>query len=340
MAFTLYIDKAVGETRAALFDEVGPLALAFERADEAIRRPRLGEVWAARALAHDPRIGATRLDLGTAGQAILPETGGAIPPEGTRLTVRIAREAHSGKRARVVLIGTAKGAEGRLEPGPDLTARLGAPSGLAPIEGLDARAAIDLACDMALAEVWALPGGGTIAIEPTRALTAIDIDAAERPAPKGRRAMEAAMNDAALIKAARALRLKGLGGQIVLDCVGRMSPASLKALADRFEAALNWQEGAKAAPVPAMGLVAARIPALIQPVAERLADPLARALAGLRALETLGMEERGRALTLTLPPSDHAALLAWEHDWRGDLSGRIGARFEAVSGPRFSVHAA
>jgi hypothetical protein len=61
-----------------------------------------------------------------------------------------------------------------------------------------------------------LPGGGSLAIEPTRALTAIDVDLGERKGADAKRVTRQA-NLAALAESARLLRLKGLGGLVVLD---------------------------------------------------------------------------------------------------------------------------
>ena len=59
-----------------------------------------------------------------------------------------------------------------------------------------------------------------IAIEPTRALTAIDVDLSDRKGGDAKRVTRQA-NIAALGMAARLLRLKGLGGIVVIDLVGR-----------------------------------------------------------------------------------------------------------------------
>ena len=59
-------------------------------------------------------------------------------------------------------------------------------------------------------------GGGDIAIEPTRALTAIDVDLSDRKGGDAKRVTRQA-NLAALGMAARLLRLKGLGGIVVID---------------------------------------------------------------------------------------------------------------------------
>ena len=61
--------------------------------------------------------------------------------------------------------------------------------------------------------VHPLPGGGSIAVEPTRALVAVDVNTGGDTSPAaGLKANIAAARDLP-----RLLRIKGLGGQIVLD---------------------------------------------------------------------------------------------------------------------------
>ena len=72
--------------------------------------------------------------------------------------------------------------------------------------------ALDL-IDATLAPEQPLPGGGRMTIEPTRALVAVDIDTGTDTSPAaGLKATLAAARDLP-----RVLRLKGLGGQIVID---------------------------------------------------------------------------------------------------------------------------
>jgi Ribonuclease G/E len=89
-----------------------------------------------------------------------------------------------------------------------------------PTTGDKALLAVEEAEADALTTVFALPGGGDIAVEPTRALTAIDVDLGGREGADSKRAARQA-NMAAFSVAARTLRLKGLGGIVVFDLVGR-----------------------------------------------------------------------------------------------------------------------
>ncbi|MDA0231670.1 MAG: ribonuclease E/G [Proteobacteria bacterium] len=67
----------------------------------------------------------------------------------------------------------------------------------------------------ALAPQVPLTGGGRLSIEPTQALTAIDVDTGVRPGPRDR-VLRAACGDA-VIAAAREIRRRNLAGLIVID---------------------------------------------------------------------------------------------------------------------------
>lgn len=72
---------------------------------------------------------------------------------------------------------------------------------------------LDSLIDLARRAVHPLPGGGSIAVEPTRALVAVDVNTGGDTSPAaGLKANIAAARDLP-----RLLRIKGLGGQIVMD---------------------------------------------------------------------------------------------------------------------------
>ncbi len=105
---------------------------------------------------------------------------------------------------------------------PDLQPLVGiAPPG----EGLE----LDQVLDEALATDVALPGGGRISIEVTKALTAIDIDSA------GARSTPIDLNMRAIPEIAHHLRLRRIGGPVVIDFISMKAGNERK----RVEAALR-----------------------------------------------------------------------------------------------------
>jgi Ribonuclease G/E len=217
----LYLDVGAGETRAVVTLDGRPERLLITR-DGDMERQALGARIVARVRALDRASALAFLDLGEGPDAVLNLTAEVGPlTEGQALEVEIRAEARRGKGASVRLIGPAEGAPRLLAPAPSLEERLLGYAPHADIRmGSVARSMADGARDEVLATIFPLPGGGSVAIEPTRALTAIDVDLGSRPGAEAKRATRAA-NLAALGLAARVLRLKGLGGLVVVDLVGR-----------------------------------------------------------------------------------------------------------------------
>ena len=80
------------------------------------------------------------------------------------------------------------------------------------VEGFEAHGVLE-AIDLVLSPRVALPGGGHMMIEPTRALVAVDVNTGADTSPAA--ALKA--NIAAARDLPRQLRLRGLGGQVVVD---------------------------------------------------------------------------------------------------------------------------
>jgi Ribonuclease G/E len=155
----------------------------------------------------------------------------------------------------------------------------------------------DGAQDEALATVFPLPGGGSAAIETTRALTAVDVDLGASAAVHAKRAARAA-NLAALALAARVLRLKGLGGLVVIDLVGRAhdTPALLSAARAAFG---PDNPGVALGAISRFGTLELTVPRRARPALDRLLDEtgavsaLTEALNLARALEREAVADGG-----------------------------------------------
>ena len=191
----------------------------------------------------------------------------------------------------------------------------------------------DAAEDEALQTIHALPGGGTLAIEPTRALTAVDVDLGERKGADGKRAARQA-NLAALSEAARLLRLKGLGGLVVVDLVGRGHDGAALLAAARHAFGPD-NPGVAIGPVGRFGTMELSIPRRAAPVLERLRRPegdltdVALAHRLIRRLEAEGAAQPGARLAARCAPGVAAAA----EPLGVRLAERIGARFSIVAEP-------
>jgi Rne/Rng family ribonuclease len=203
---------------------------------------------------------------------------------------------------------------------PRIAAELRAVGGIATEVAPGVRSRIDEALEAALAPVVRLPGGGSLAIEPTRAATIVDVDGG------GAKALLEVNKEAARVLA-REIRLRNLGGQILVDFVSMDSPAQRQAVLDSLAHALR-RDPARPQVLgwTRMGLVELtrrrRHPAL----AELLTEPGRRRKTALTvALEALAAAERGAGTrpVLRVHPEIAAALAGPAAAARAELEARL-----------------
>jgi Ribonuclease G/E len=323
----LYLDAGVGETRGVVTLDGRPERLLIHR-DGDEQRLRLGARLMASVRRLEPAIGSAFLDLGQGGEAILPFRPEERPVEGQALEVEIRSEPRRDKLAVVRAIGPGEGAPRLLTPAPGLAEQLRAfARDAAIVEGRRARDMADEAQAEALAVVHPLAGGGNLAIETTRALTAIDVDLGERKGADAKRVTRQ-LNLAALGAAARLLRLKSLGGLVVIDLAGRGHVGN--ALLAAARAAFGPDNpGVAFGPISRFGTLELTLPRRTPPLRETLCGPdgapsdLTLALALIRAVEREAQAQPGARLTARCAPgvAEAAQPLAEA------LALRIGARF-------------
>jgi Ribonuclease G/E len=332
------IDAGVGETRAGLLEGEQIVELVVRRATDLGRRAELGAVHRARILRVEQRLRGAFLDLGIEGPAaFLRLEAAAVPPvEGTLATVRVVREAGGGKGPVVRRLPDppVAGPEGpRLEaPGLDALA-LNAAQRLDP----EARARLDEAFEEAGEIEVRLPGGGRIAIEPTAALTAVDVDASDRQGSGDAERFALELNLAAAAAAFRQLRLRSLGGLAAIDFVAMRAPRSRARLNAALAALARADVGqTRAAPLSEFGLAEIMRRQTRQPLHERMAGPArveAAAWAALRAIEREAAHARGRRVVAGVCPEVDRFLRAVAFDWRAALSNRIGTLWTVAPRP-------
>lgn len=318
----LYLDLCPGEVRGVVTLDDLPERLFIERSG-VDQGPGLGARYCARIaeIAGDLRL--ARLDLGHGLQGVLPLKPGVSLARGATLQVEVDAEAWGDKAAGLRLIGPGEGRPELLTPAPDARARLAAVApGAEVILGELAREAADEAEAAALAVRHAFPGGVSLSIEPTRALVAVDVDRVGTPGASSKAVLEA--NRMAIRQAARLLRLKALGGSIVIDLIG--FPRDGGALQAEAKAAFAPdQPGVSVLPVSRLGLLQVAKPHRERPAAEQLCDAdgrlSARSLAQrlARALEREGRADPGAQLTVRCAPETAAALRP--------LAAALGPRF-------------
>lgn len=321
-----FLDRGIGESRAVVTLDGQPERLLIAR-DGADPTTQLGARLVARVSKVEPAFASAFLDLGGA-EALMSFKPDARPVQGQSLEVEIRSEPRAGKLATVRVVGAAQGDPRLLAPAPNLAEQLaGFARGAEVIEGQEARQAADEAETEASEIIHTLPGGGTIAIEPTRALVAIDVDLGERKGQDAKRVTRQA-NLAALSESARLLRLKGLGGLIVIDLVGRGHDAN--ALMTAARAAFGPDNpGVSIGPVGRFGTMEIAIPRRTPPLQDLWSDDRGilsdrtLAIRLIRAVENEGRTQRGARLAARCAP----AVAQAASDLAVALSDRIGARF-------------
>lgn len=343
-----WLDASVGETREALVQGGRVIALRLARASNEGARAHWGEVYCARVGEVDRRRRGAFLDLGLRddqgfiplmddGRARLGNERVAVR-QGQCVVVRVTREAARGKNPVLELLEVDHDGQA-----PHRIARPECDEDLALAKPADAqtREKLDAAFDEALAKVVAIPGGGTLAIEPTAALVAIDVDAGARSGSGDAERFALELNGAAAAEAARQLRLRNLGGLIAIDFVSMRAKSDAKQLETVVRAAFKGDPWSiQFGGLSRFGVFELARAQLRSPLHEQVRDADGRfsvetiALAALRAIEREARVQGGRQIACTLAPEVKAWLDAGHIEWRVALSGRIGMRWQIDAAPR------
>ncbi len=321
--------------------------------DYAIHRPGVpdgvGDVHRGRIIARVPAMAGAFVAIAGA-EGFLPDTDGAAGrTEGDVLTVRVSRAAQGGKGPRLRAVADMPPGDGPapalLRRGPGAIERLAArypqapvlidePAQAAPLRpALGERLrlvqaafdeAVATAADALAQPFHDLPGGGSLHIEPTRALTAIDIDMGSRTAARASKtASQLEANRAIIPELARQIRLRNLSGAILVDFAG-MPARRRAALGPELASAL-----AEATLRPRflgftqLGLAEITRPRVHPPLHELLTGPHAAGLAALRALAAAIAADPAHPPALRAAPPVIAALQA-DPVAMADITARAG----------------
>lgn len=283
------------------------------------------------------------IDLGLPADGVVEPTQAAAVTEGALLPLRVKAEAWADKGPVLSLADMSPATPRPYGP------QRHAPSAVDPfLHGVEiiatiddqmARRQIEEAASEAMQRVCALPGGGSIAIDPARALTAIDVDAGDRLAAGDAGAFALGLNIAAAGEAARQLALRGIGGLVAIDFLRMGDRRNQRAVVDAFRTSLaGWLgRASEVLELSPLGLCEAAIARRARPVADAIARPAAEreALDALREIETEGRAARGARIHARVSRDAAEWLDLDTGGWKAYLADRIGARWtlEVVQRP-------
>lgn len=181
--------------------------------------------------------------------------------------------------------------------------QLGCPARFVPSQGtsLFEDLDIDMHIEQALSPEVPLEGGGSLSIEETRALVAIDVDMGQRRHPGGNRdAALMDLNKTALEAARKELELRGLSGQVFIDLVRPDNPNRKQDLVKLGETAFAGFDGACVHGLSRLGLLELSIARKGPSLCELMASPTTRLMGLVRHLKN---HLPPKAVELT--PADH-----------------------------------
>ena len=329
------IESAIGETRAAIYEGRRMVELHVDRPWQ--RTPRTGDIYTGRVTTVDPSVAGAWVDIGSdAAPALMPFAAQRDMPkltEGQAVEVSILRSQIGPKGATLRFL-----AESEAKPGlvKKLTLRERLSERLLDLTFDEASVnAVDSACEISLA----LPGGGSITIEQTQALLAIDVDKGEAISAA------AAANEAAKLIASQ-IRLRGLGGLVVIDFPNLRQPKQRKTLERAFEDACEIDPNVtKFNSLSRFGVIEmtrSKPDLSLDDVLNTKYGEPTFATQSIRALRRLTREaavSAGAQLELIVTPEIDAWLNAAPFDWHADITDRIGARFKVTQGASVDVKA-
>ena len=337
---TLCIDDAVGERRRALIDPLGrPFRLEVERWSERGTRAKLDEIWWGRVKARMPGNRGWFVDIGLKQDGVVEPTRAAAVAEGAMLPLRVKSEAWAdtwANKGPVLCLADMSPSASR----PDKPQRHAPPADDPFLRGVEviatlteqpARKHVEAAVAEIDQRVVHLEGGGDIAIDAARAMTVVDVDAADRVAEADAGAFALKLNLAAADQAARQIGLRGIGGLVAIDFLRMKDKRSQRAVVVNFRKALAAWLGrtSEVLDLSALGVCEAAIARRMRPAADALAAPAAEreALDALREIESAGRAARAARIHARVSAQAAAWLDLDSISWKAHLADRIGARW-------------
>ena len=294
----IIVDRAPLETRAIARLETATgwsVVSSYQSADESLAgRALWGDAVAGHIRSVERGAGGVFVELFDGTEAFWPMTspdGARGFSEGSERLFEVRAEAWAEKRAIVRHLEDDEEARGSyLER---WRASLPGESRFADHPPEIAREMVDEAFERLTSDVAPIPGGGSLSIEQTRALVAVDVDSGGRKDRGKHRERSLAANRAALTTLAAELEARHLAGLVVVDLLGPIDRGGAEELRDAFRGGWGSVSTRKldALRPSRLGLLEAAVSRRFAPVSDPVRDGGQRTgLDLLRRLETeLGM---------------------------------------------------
>jgi len=328
------IENCIGETRAAIYEGRKLVELYVRRETDA-DKPRQGNVFAGRVAKIDQSIGGAFIDIGIQHDGLFKFTNSPNAPrftEGQMAEFEVSKATEIGKGPVLKFKQLTKAYKPVKLSDDDLKTTIAK-----RFDGIEFAEAAVSVIDEATETELAIKGGGTICIERTRALVAIDVD-------KGTAVSSFDVCMAALPMIAHELRLRGLGGLVVIDLPNLRQPRQRNTVFKAAERAFKDDpNNVKLAPLSRALELTRYKPelALDEILNNRIGSPTTEtiALRSIRQLEREGRANPGAKLTMTVRHHIMNWLEDGHIDWKAPLTERLGARFEVIAGGTPSITA-
>ena len=339
----LFVHDGIGVKRRLLQTEDNlPFRLDFDFWSQRTDRIRCGEIFMARVTARDPGGGGWFVDLGQGWPGFL-RTNKSPPTLGALLPVRVTIEAQADKSPVCVRTDLPKELV-KDKPGKVSVARSMAffqgVDIIEEVEGREAVDAIDGAIETVIAGSSTITGGGEIFWSSTKALVAIDVDAAERQSGGHRESFAEKLNMDACDAIARCLCLSGLAGLCVVDFLKfhRKQADAEGRIVEALSAALLKYYGRKCdvGRFSQFGLLDFSIARGVTPhraLLETISDVENEALHVFKELERLGLEDKSTLFEVSLADQLYEWLCQQHDSWFKHLEMRFGSRFRFRTDP-------
>ena len=330
------IEYCIGETRAAIYENRKLVELHLRRESNNLY-PHIGDIFVGKISRIDQSIGGAFVDLGDSLYGFLKFSNSSGSPrfnEGFYGQFEITKASDLNKSPLLKFVKSVEKSKIGKISGDDLKSYLS--KRFLDLEFAEASVSIlDESTDIELS----IDGGGSISIEQTRALVAIDVD-------KGSAVSSYDVCLKAIPMLAREIRLRGLGGLLVIDLPNLRHLKQRNAVFKLAEKVFSFDpNNVKLAPISRFGVLELTRNKVAISLSETMNDNYGKPTLETTALRTIrqlireGVASPGARLTLTVPSKIMDWLDSCPFDWKSRLDDRIGKRYNILVGESIEIKA-